>query len=75
VIEEDDEFAHDGDERDFLGLTSSDDASVEGFQDGIETCSYEGGHIKDAAHFQATASDDTASAVLAAVVVIRCDSG
>lgn len=49
MVEEDDEFAHDGGQREFLGFAGGDQPLVKGLEDRVEAGGDEGGHVEDAA--------------------------
>src|SRR5882757_3413180 len=74
-IEMDEEFAHDGGESDFGGLLVGDETLVEGFEDGVEVGSGEGGHVEGSADFMTAAADGAFAEMGAAVLIIGSDPG
>ena len=58
----DEEFAHDGDQGDFVGFTGGAQALVSGLEDGVAAGGGESGHVQGDAHLEATAANGTGAA-------------
>jgi hypothetical protein len=71
----DEEFAHDGDEGDFVGLAGGAQALVEGAQDRVGAGGAKGSHEEGAAHVEASATDGALAAEGAAVAIERRQAG
>jgi len=65
----DEEFAHDGDEGNFVGLTGGAQALVNGLEDGVAARGGEGRHVEGQAHVAATSANGAGAAIGAAVAV------
>src|SRR5215213_10574031 len=74
-IEEDEEFAGDGDEGHFAGFAGGFEFEKEGFEDLVFANGGEAGEIEEATGGSAPAGDVALAAELAAVVVERGEAG
>src|SRR6266404_2404753 len=70
-IEDGDEFAHAGDERNFLGFAALQQTAVEGTQDRVMANAYQSSHVERGAQMRAAAPRCAPSAHRAAVMVER----
>ena len=70
MVKEDDEFAHDGDEGEFLGFAVGHETVVNRFEDRVVTGGHERGHVEHSPHLLAASVNGAASLVRAAVVVV-----
>lgn len=60
MLEEDDEFTHDGGEGDFLGLADFDQPIIEGFEDRVEAGRDHRSHVEHPARTRAACTKPTA---------------
>src|SRR5262249_52740565 len=70
VVEEDEEFAEDGGESDFGGVTRGAEAFVEGAGDGVGTRGTKGGHVEGTTE-AVSAADDVALPLEGTAVVVE----
>ena len=75
MVEEGDELAHDGSEREFLGFTGRQKALIKAFKDRVVAGGCKRGHIEHATHLDTAAVDDSAAALLSTVSVVGYQSG
>lgn len=74
VIEEDGEFADDGDESNFCGFVAQAQLLVKTAQDGVMADGGEGGHVEGAAESGAAAGDVALAFARTAVVIVGGDA-
>ena len=75
LIHENDEFSHDSGERDFGWFACGAEALVKGFKLAVGTSGDQSGHEEGTSDLRAATADKSASAPLAAVARVRCQTG
>jgi len=68
------EFAHDGDEGDFVGFTGGTQALINGLEDGVAARGSECSHVQRVSHLAASATDGAGSSERTAVAIKRGQS-
>ncbi len=74
IVSEEDELPHEHGKGEFFGFAGSDEAEVEGFEDGVVAGGNQRGHVKDGANLGASTGNLAAAAELAAIAVKRSDA-
>ena len=73
-VEDGEQFAHGGDEGEFLGSAGGDEALVDGLDLVVVSAGGEGRHVQDVADGDAAAGDHAPATEAAAVAVDWCDA-